>query len=154
MCKIPGMQIRILLENDRETIMEFEKTRLQKTVSDPMEREMKSWDARWRKEALDHYLPQGWSFGAFENEKLQGYFIGQPYIFHRGLTQTLWIEHLSYLSPAVANQLIETAHKWSRDKHLQTVLMENKPETEFVTDNFPRAIVVRDGLIELRSAKF
>ncbi len=148
------MDTRILLEKDKDSITEFEKERLHKSVQDPMEREMKAWDARWRPEALDHYLPQGWSFGVFEDAKLVGYFLGQPYIFHRGLTQTLWVEHLSYTSPAVAKHLIDTAHKWARDKHLQTVLLENLSETSFVMEEFPKAMLLRDGLIELRSAKF
>jgi hypothetical protein len=148
------METRILLEKDQDLIVRFEKERLEKTVHDPMEREMKAWDARWRKEALEHYLPQGWSFGVFENEKLTGYFLGQPYIFHRGLTQTFWIEHLAYTTAAAAKELIEVAHKWAKDKHLQTVLMENLPETSFVLEEFPKAIQVREALIEIRSAKF
>jgi hypothetical protein len=148
------MDIRILLEADQESIMAFEKDRLNQAVSDPMEREMKSWDSRWRKESLAHYLPQGWSFGVFEKGKLAGYFIGQPYIFHRGLTQTLWIEHLSFSSPEVAKALVEVAHKWARDKHLQAVVFENRPEYSFVIEEFPKVVVDRQGLLELRSAKF
>ena len=148
------MDTRILLEKDQDLIMEFEKERLNRSVSDPMEREMKSWDARWRKEALEHYLPQGWSFGVFENGKLTGYFLGQPYIFHRGLTQTLWIEQISFANHEAGRQLIDVAHKWARDKHLQTVLMEHSPENEFVFEEFPKAMHIKDGLIVLRSAKF
>jgi len=148
------MDTRILLENDKDLITGFEKERLARTVEDAMDREMKSWDARWRKEALEHYLPQGWSFGVFEGGKLSGYFLGQPYLFHRGLTQTLWIEHLSSNSIKAAKQLIDVAHKWARDKHLQTVLMEHGPETSFVIEEFPKAMLVDGGLIELRSAKF
>lgn len=148
------MDTRILLETDQESITAFEKDRLNQSVSDPIEREMKSWDSRWRKEALEHYLPQGWSFGVFENGRLAGYFIGQPYIFHRGLTQTLWIEHLSFNSSVVAKVLLDVAHKWARDKHLQAVLLENRPEYSFVIEEFPKVVVDRQGLLELRSAKF
>ncbi len=147
------METRILLEKDLEALMSFESQRLTLQIADPMEREMKAWDARWRKEALGHYLPQGWSFGVFEGEKLVGYFLGQPYLFHRGLTQTLWIEHLAYESMKVAEELVNTAYKWARDKHLQAVLMEKFPETEFMLELYPKALVV-GGLIELRSAKF
>ena len=149
-----SLDIRILLLEDKEAIMQFENERLARTAPDPMEREMKVWDARWRGEALEHYLPQGWSFGCFAEMKLAGYFLGQPYLFHRGLTQTLWIEHLSALSPAVACQLVETAHKWARDKHLQTVLLENNANSQFVFEEFPKAILIDSGLIELRSARF
>lgn len=148
------MDTRILLENDMEAIMAFETERLMNSVKDPVEREMKAWDARWRKEALEHYLPQGWSFGVYDNAKLAGYFLGQPYIFHRGLTQTLWIEHISYANHEVGRELIDVAHKWARDKHLQTVLLEHNPENEFIFEEFPKAMHVKDGLIELRSAKF
>ena len=146
------METRILLENDRELIVAFERGRLQ--GGDPMEVEMKTWDARWRKEALEHYLPQGWSFGTFQAGKLVGYFLGQPYMFHRGLTQTLWIEWLSAVSNEAARELVDTAHKWARDKHLQTVLLENNQSTSFILQDFPKAMLVDDGLIELRSARF
>lgn len=148
------MDTRILMEKDLETIVAFEKERLYLAISDPMERELAAWNARWRKEALDHYLPQGWSFGAFNNGQLLGYFLGQPYIFHRGLTQTLWIEHIAFNDAAAGKELMDVAHKWAKDKHLQTVLMENSAATAFVLESFPKAIVDREGLIELRSARF
>lgn len=149
-----SLDTRILLARDKEAIVQFETTLLKKAGGDPVENELKSWSARWRGEALDHYLPQGWSFGCWLEEQLQGYFIGQPYLFHRGLTQTLWIEHLSARNPEVAVQLIDTAHRWARDKHLQAVLMENQPSTTFVLEEFPKACLLNDGLIELKSARF
>lgn len=148
------MDTRILLEKDLESIVAFEKLRLELVITDPMERELAAWNARWRKEALDHYLPQGWSFGVFERGELRGYFLGQPYLFHRGLTQTLWIEHIAFNDPAIGKELMDVAHKWAKDKHLQTVLMENSPSTAFVLEQFPKAIADREGLIELRSARF
>lgn len=135
-------------------LLQFEQERLVETIEDPMEREMKSWDARWRPEALSHYLPQGWSFGAFREQKIQGYFLGQPYLFHRGLTQTLWIEHLAFTSIEVGVQLLEVAHKWAKDKHLQAVLLENIPAYAFIAENFPKALVTNRGWIELRSTRF
>ncbi len=125
-----------------------------KTVSDPMELEMAGWNARYRPEALEHYLPLGWSFGAFVGGVLQGYVLGQPIVFLRGLTQTLWIENLSAELPAVSRVLMETAHRWARDKHLQCLLMELGPTTEFVLTQWPQAHRVDGGLIELKSAKY
>ncbi|NJM09796.1 MAG: hypothetical protein HC883_02560 [Bdellovibrionaceae bacterium] len=150
----PKLDTRILLLADKDAIMQFENQLLAETVSDAMEREMKSWDARWRAEALEHYLPQGWSFACFRENRIVGYFLGQPYLFHRGLTQTLWIEHLSARQPEVARELIEVAHKWARDKHLQTVLLENNPRSEFILEDFPKATLIGSGLIELKSARF
>lgn len=104
--------------------MEFAKQRLAARETDPMEREMKSWSARWRGEALDHYLKLGWSYGAFENGQLRGFVLGQPFLFHRGLTQTLWLEHLEAENSEIENFLLDCASKWARDKHFQCVLME------------------------------
>ena len=139
---------------DKELITQFETQRLAKNTSDPMEREMQAWDARWRNEALEHYLPQGWSFGCYQSNQLVAYFLGQPYLFHRGLTQTLWIEHLAYENPQHAHELIETAHRWARDKHLQTVLLESNEQSNFILEDFPKATVSKNGLIELKSARF
>ena len=100
--------------------MAFAKTQI--TAADPMEREMQSWNARWRAEALDHYLPQGWSFVALDDDKVVGFLIAQPLLFFRGLTQTLWVEDV--LGPD-AEALIEAARAWARDKHLQCVLCDD-----------------------------
>jgi hypothetical protein len=114
--------LRILQLSDREAVMDFAKHQLAFRISDPMEREMQSWSARWRGEALDHYLPQGWSFGAFKDGKLQGFILAQPVLFYRGLTQTLWVEHVESELPEVAAQLLDCAQRWARDKHFQCVV--------------------------------
>lgn len=149
-----GLDTRILLSDDVDAILAFENARLAMTELDPMEREMAGWSARYRKEALEHYLPKGWSFGSFMNGQLVGYVLGQPFLFLRGLTQTLWIEVLSSDQPAVAKTLIETAHKWARDKHLQCLLMERSQQTEFVLTQWPQSHKVDGGLIELKSARY
>lgn len=118
--------------------MDFAKRQLASRVGDPMEREMQSWSARWRGEALDHYLPHGWSFGAFKDSQLCGFIMGQPFLFCRGLTQTLWIEHVECASPEIEARLLDIAYRWARDKHLQCLLREGP-----------------DGrLIEIKSARF
>ena len=118
------MELKILLPEYKDAVLAFAKGRLAARESDPMEREMKSWSARWRAEALDHYLNLGWSFGAFEGEKLLGFVLGQPFLFHRGLTQTLWLEHLEADDETIRSTLLDCAAKWARDKHFQCVLLE------------------------------
>lgn len=115
------MEVRILQLEDAQLILEFERTRPQDT--DTMERELASWSARWREEALNHYLPLGWSFGVFGEGQLQGYLLAQPLLFFRGLTQTLWVERLAFLDLATGQKLAETAWRWAKDKHFQRLLL-------------------------------
>ena len=149
-----SLETRILLIDDADAILAFESGQLAKTMSDPMEREMASWSARYRKEALEHYLPKGWSFGTFLNGQLVGYILAQPLLFVRGLTQTVWIENISTTHPGLAKTLIEVVHKWARDKHLQCLLMELTSQTEFVLTQWPQSHKVDGGLIELKSARY
>lgn len=124
------LEMKILRPEDFEQIQEFELARLQKTESDPMERELQSWHARWRAESFEHYVPQGWSFGVWQalpKPKLQGYFLAQPLLFFEGLTQSLWIEHFASASDAAATKLLEIAYRWCRDKHLQRLLISGDP---------------------------
>ena len=121
------IQPLILGLKDLEHIIDYENAELQKTVEDDMEREMASWHAPWRKEALEHYLPLGWSFGIWEtpneNPILHGYFLAQPQLFVRSLTQSLWLEHLSFNTEDVGKQLVDIAYRFSREKHLQALLI-------------------------------
>jgi hypothetical protein len=116
---------RVLLLGDIEMLLAFERQRLEETVGDDMEREMQSWSARWRPEALEHYLKLGWSYGVFEAERLRGYILAQPYLFHRGLTQTLWVEHVAADAKEVTDLLVDTVYRWARDKHFQVVLLDD-----------------------------
>lgn len=123
------MELRILLPEFKDAVIAYAKGRLAALEKDPMELEMKSWSARWRGEALDHYLKLGWSFGLFEGDKLRGFILGQPFLFHRGLTQTLWIEHLEADDDSISATLLDCASKWARDKHFQCVLLEDGPNS-------------------------
>lgn len=129
-----GLFCRIIEINDLPEIMEFEQKKLREQVADEMERELQSWSARWRKESLEHYLPQGWSFLVRDRDLnspsspeglLVGYFLAQPVLFLNGQTQTLWVEHLSYASLQARDELCEVAYKLSREKHFQRVLFPN-----------------------------
>lgn len=148
-----AFEIRILLPAHKDDLLAFAKTQIEEP--DEMEREMHAWTARWRGEALDHYLPQGWSFGAFDGgEKIQGFLLAQPYLFHRGLTQTLWVEQFNFANLNVAHALLDTAYRWARDKHFQCVLIEERPEIQSLLRDWRQAHPVEQTLVELRSARF
>ncbi|MAE73542.1 MAG: hypothetical protein CL675_05560 [Bdellovibrionaceae bacterium] len=118
------LQIKVLQAADLDTIMTLEKSWLQNVESDPMRQEMISWKALWRKEALEHYLPLGWSFGLWSQDlsQLKAYLLAQPLLFFRGMTQTLWIEHIGAQEDGCKTQLIDVAYRMSRSKHFQAAL--------------------------------
>ena len=128
--ELRGMEMIVLRPEDQEVILKFETDLLDlQTDMDDMEKQLKSWHARWRKESLEHYLPLGWSFGIWsDNNKseLLGYVLCQPLLFFRGMTQTLWVEHLSAGSEDVRNQLGEIVYRWARDKHLQQLVLPDE----------------------------
>lgn len=121
---------RVIQPSDIDALLNFENRKLAENIADENERNFHSWNARWRKEALEHYLPMGWSFMALsrdgattgEQEILMGYFIAQPLLFVDGQTQSLWIEHMGYSSLQARDELCELAYKLCREKHFQKVL--------------------------------
>ncbi len=120
------MDLRILQLADLEAVKAFGERRLKSQISDAFDFEMQSWTARWREESLRHYLPLGWSFGAFDsNGDLQGVALAQPFIFFRGLTQTLWVEYFDFQVEEAGSALLETVYRWGRDKHIQSVIVED-----------------------------
>lgn len=106
-----------------------EVTRLEEskiTALNEVERMNLVWKAPWRPESLEHYLNTGWCIGMYNsNEQLEAYFLAQPILFMESLTQTLWIEYLSYANSDVGLKLLDFAYKYGRDKHLQRVLFNN-----------------------------
>lgn len=134
--------------------MVFAKSRLAKTISDKMEGEMKSWTARWRGEALDHYLPLGWSFGCFCGVEVLGFMLAQPLVFFRGHTQTLWIEHLEATDREVSRLLLETAHRWARDKHFQCVFAESLEPVQSASRDWPQTQTLKAAFVEIKSARY
>lgn len=149
-----NLEIRILLPADQDLVAAFARARLEQSASDQMEVEMHSWVARWRPESLAYYLPQGWSFGAFQSGKMVGFILGQPLIFFRGLTQTLWIEELIFTKSEIGLELLETAYKWSKDKHLQCVLVESSAARTQLVQGWKNAHHHEEPMIELRSSRF
>lgn len=114
---------RVILMEDLQDILDLENKKLQETYPDEMERMIAGWNSKFRVEALNHYIPMGWSFIAREEEtnNIMGYFIGQPLLFFEGQTQSLWVEHVQYCSLQARDELCELAYKLGRDKHLQRV---------------------------------
>jgi hypothetical protein len=110
---------------DLDEIIDFENKKLKETIANEDDRMVASWNARWRKESLEHYLPMGWSFLARDQGQLVGYFIAQPLLFVQGQTQSLWVEHLQYSSLQARDELCELAYRLSREKHFQNVYFPN-----------------------------
>lgn len=125
-----SLYLRIIQISEVDEILEFEQRKLADAISDSMEREMISWNSKWRKEALQHYFPMGWSFLARDRSQaspwseeglLVGYFLAQPLLFLDGQTQSLWMEHIQFSSLQVRDELCELAWRLSREKHFQKV---------------------------------
>lgn len=125
---------RILQIQDLDSLLNYENKKLLETFPNEEERIFASWNSRWRKEALEHYLKMGWSFIAHDGDlkseahpegQIMGYFLAQPLIFFEGQTQSLWIEHLSYSTLTARDELCTLAYKLSREKHFQRVLFPN-----------------------------
>lgn len=131
-----SLYLRIIQASEMDEILEYENRKLSEVIADEMERTMASWNTKWRKESLEHYLPMGWSFMArdsslpssFSNEGLLvGYFIAQPLLFFEGQTQSLWVEHIQYSTLQARDELADLAYKLSREKHFQKVFF---PESQ------------------------
>ena len=118
-----ALEFQVLSTGDFDEVTAFAQSRLEASVPDETERTFKSWSARWRKEALDHYLKFGWSFIARDTEgKTAGFFLAQPFLFFRGQTQTLWVELVEARDEATAKALVDVAVRVAREKHLQRIL--------------------------------
>lgn len=117
-----GLNCRIIQASDLQPILDFEAKKMQETHPDENDRIFASWNSRARKEALEHYLPLGWSFMAQdEDDNLVGYFLAQPLLFLDGQTQSFWVEHVQYSSLQARDELCELAYKLAREKHFQRV---------------------------------
>ena len=130
-----ALMSRVIDTADLAEILEFEDRKMREVIPDETERMLAGWSSRSRKEALEHYIPIGWSFLVRETLQasahspeglLLGYFIAQPLLFIDGQTQTLWIESLSYLSLQARDELCLLAQKLGREKHLQRVYFPNQ----------------------------
>ncbi len=115
---------KVLTIQNLEEITNLEESKI-KNLNE-IERMNLVWKAAWRPESLEHYLKTGWCIGMYdEKEALKAYFLAQPILFMESLTQTLWIEYLSYTDQETGLKLLDFAYKYGRDKHLQRVLFNN-----------------------------
>ncbi len=128
-----GVTYHIAQAEDLENIYTYAEAQLKLDVPDDMERMIAIWESRFRKEALEHYLKLGWSFIAKTNQnKICGFFLGQPLLFFQAQTQTLWVEYILADDLKIKSQLVDIAYKLSRDKHFQQVIFpENVQNLEF-----------------------
>jgi hypothetical protein len=131
-----SLYLRVIQASELDEILDYENRKLSEMIADETERMLASWNTRWRKESLQHYLSMGWSFLARDTAQpstfceeglLVGYFIAQPLLFFDGQTQSLWIEHLQYSSLQARDELAELAYKLSREKHFQKVFFPGSP---------------------------
>ncbi len=118
-----NLDCRIIESRDLQEILDLENKKLLELYPDEADRMIATWNSKFRIEALNHYIPLGWSFLAreVETQELLGYFIAQPLLFLDGQTQSLWVEHLQYSSLQARDHLCELAYKLSREKHFQRV---------------------------------
>jgi hypothetical protein len=148
------IEIRVLRNEDVEPILAYESERLTRVEPDENERQFKAWHASWRRESLQHYLPLGWSFGIFNGAKVSGYFLAQPQLFTRGLTQTLWVERIVADQSNTISELVDIAYKLSREKHLQRILFSVQDDTRDLAGAIQQLQPIHDNLFELKTAKF
>ncbi len=149
-----AVEIKILLPEHKEELLALEKTRLEQAPGEPFEKEMLSWHANWRPESLDHYLPQGWSFGLWENNQLCAYVLAQPLLFFNGFTQSVWVEHITadQSKSEHVDQLTEVLYKWCRDKHIQKLVVRNGMFFEESLKKI-KASPLDLGLLEIKTSK-
>lgn len=144
-------ELVILQPTHKDLILEFENRRLGDKPS--FEAQMQSWDARWRAEALDHYLSLGWSFGVFVDGRLSAYVLAQPFVFFRGLTQTLWVEWIGADHLEGANRALEVAYRWARDKHFQNLVLETDQPFSHYAEGSTFPFERQNGFLILKTSK-
>lgn len=148
------LEPRVLNLHDLELLLKWEYQQM--GTMEEHAQMLAGWSAPWRQESLEHYLPKGWSFGLFQNEQLHGYFLAQPILFVRGLTQTLWVEHIAGLTFETVMECVDISVRVARDKHLQVALLrwQNHKEMEFeqLSQRF-RLRKVAEDLLEIPTSK-
>jgi hypothetical protein len=117
-------EFRVLAPSEAEEVYQFSRARWLAHPESSKDLFLE-WSAPWRKESLDHYLKLGWSMARRDPHTggLLGYALAQPILFFRKQTQTVWIEHVDAESPRLAEEIVDTLIRVSREKHIQRVLM-------------------------------
>ena len=152
-----ALDFRVLSTLETEDAIRFADARLRSAIADDSERMLAGWAVPWRRESLAHYLPLGWSFAARAGEgaergRIEGFFLGQLFLFMRGQTQTLWIEHLESGPGEVTAALVELAVRTAREKHLQRTIFVDQAHVRPHLATFG-AERIGDGLWEVRTTK-
>lgn len=147
-------QVLSLSDSDLDEVHSFAERALQARVSDETARVFESWSAKWRREALEHYLRLGWSFIAREHGRTAGFFLAQPFLFFRGQTQTLWVEHIEAPEARVREALVEVAVRVAREKHLQRVLFADGDRLEPELGRWnPVRLTETESIAEIKTTK-
>ena len=145
---------QVLSAPDIEEIFNYASARLAQSEPNEHDRMFKSWSAKWRREALEHYLKLGWSFIARDehSKRTLGFFLGQPFLFFRGQTQTLWVEHIEADSDEVKHHLVDTAVRVAREKHLQRVIFADAGDKADALKNWnPECL--EDDIVVVKTTK-
>ncbi len=126
----------LIEHNHFEELQEFENEKLKLIFSDEIEQSLQRWNSRWRPEAMEHYLKAGWSFMARNlQNQLMGYFLAQPLLFIDGQTQSLWVEHISFVDHVSLEAVAKMAVQLSRDKHFQKIYFPQLQELQLIFQN-------------------
>lgn len=139
--------------NDVDSVHEYAREQFGQLEKNEEKRIFASWEASWRKESLEHYLPLGWSFLARRKSQVIGFFLAQPMLFFRRQTQTLWVEQMMFDSSEIRDALIGIAIKVAREKNFQRVLFfDPSPSVQEGLVSWS-ANLLHDKIWEVRTSK-
>jgi hypothetical protein len=149
-----NLYCKVILPEEIQDVLDFENKKMLEIYPDEMERVIAGWSSRSRVEALNHYIPLGWSFVARDNDShaILGYFIAQPLLFLDGQTQSLWVEHIQYVSLQARDELCELAYKLGREKHLQRVYFPHEEGISNSVKSF-KAETWQPGTLAVKTTK-
>lgn len=130
----------VLRETDGESLIEWERELARAGPGTAEDQRLLEWDSVWRPESMQHYLSMGWCFGYRDTEsKWLGYFLAQPILFFRGMTQTLWVERVQATDPRVGRSLIDLAVRVGKDKRMQKVVFFGLQGYDEILQEWPSA---------------
>ncbi len=147
------MNIKVLEIESLPQITALEEKILSTTGLDEIEQQFVKWNASWRQESLEHYLPLGWSFGIWnEAEDLIAYTLAQPLLFFKSKAQSLWIEQITAIEPAVLVELIDVNYKLCREKHMQNLLLHTSSANIELLQKF-KPVQIDESTFMIRTTK-
>jgi hypothetical protein len=144
---------RIAQLDDLESVFSYESAKGHDPALDEIENQIVIWNSHFRKEALEHYFKLGWSFLALDPQnKVVGFFMGQPLLFVDKQTQSLWVEYISADNDEIYTELVDIAYRLSREKHFQKVLFSDAVQNSNLKKEFPFKDLERK-LVYLKTTK-